>query len=301
MSELRGPGASERQREHFSPVGMTFFPSLKLFILGDESNFGCTVDNTMVCRTVLRATVWVAVLGAVARANPDPPNPKHLIETFVVDLDTPPEERYATAIQSLPLLCNHHRNLSPSPPLPAAWCNDSPVPVARLLARSTPPAHDRRWTGLIKEKHVALVALLDIIRPVFKLFAPVASRELVEATIRGMPDEYVREMQGIANVASEFANVTLDDVVMANLFYEITGIANTPLFSGDPRSCTSMVAQRSNGTVYLARNQDYPPPFTLVMVHAVFTKVRCGHVFSAEINCWVLSDSPTRALLCSFD
>ena len=41
MSELRGPGASERQREHFSPVGMTFFPSLKLFILRDTAEEWC--------------------------------------------------------------------------------------------------------------------------------------------------------------------------------------------------------------------------------------------------------------------
>ena len=57
---------------------------------------------------------------------------------------------------------------------------------------------------------------------------------------------------------------------MANLFYEISGVANTPLDLS--RSCTSLVARRANGTVYLGRNQDYPPPFTLVMTHVTWRK-----------------------------
>jgi N-acylethanolamine-hydrolysing acid amidase len=58
---------------------------------------------------------------------------------------------------------------------------------------------------------------------------------------------------------------------MANIFYEITGVVNTS-FPDLSLSCTSLVAQRSNGTVYIARNQDYPPPFTLLMVHAIFQR-----------------------------
>jgi hypothetical protein len=127
---------------------------------------------------------------------------------------------------------------------------------------------------LVKEKRAALVLLLDIIRPVFELYAPRATRELIAASTAALPAEYIKEMEGIAAAASTpTLNVTFNDVMMANLFYEITGVAKTPLSTTAPRSCTSMVAQRSNGTVYLARNQDYPPPFTLVMVHAIFTKV----------------------------
>lgn len=127
----------------------------------------------------------------------------------------------------------------------------------------------QRWTELIQRKKDGLLALLDVLRVTFKFTAAEATKELVGALNQSLPVEYLEEMQGIADAVE---GVTLEDVIMANAFYEITGVANTPLSGISARSCTSMVAQRSNGTVFLARNQDYPPPFTLVMTHTVFTK-----------------------------
>lgn len=139
---------------------------------------------------------------------------------------------------------------------------------AHLLTSSQPRD---RWATLVVKKAPAIKALIGILRPMFKIFAPVAVNELVHAVNASMPSQYVEEMNGIATaLASEGIDFT--DVMMANLFYEITGVTDTPLSSAAARSCTSMVAQRENGTVFLARNQDYPPPFTLVMVHAVFTR-----------------------------
>jgi len=143
-----------------------------------------------------------------------PPDPSKLIETFEIDLDLPPKQR---------------------------------------------------WAKVVKEKHAQAKLLLSILKPVFEKF-PVTN-ELIAATNATLPSDYVLEMQGIADMVED---VSFSDVLMANLFYEITGVADTPFDLS--RSCTSIVAQRDNGTVYLARNQDYPPPFTLVMIHTIFTK-----------------------------
>eukprot|EP00463_Aulacantha_scolymantha_P000848 TRINITY_DN1568_c0_g1_i1.p1 TRINITY_DN1568_c0_g1~~TRINITY_DN1568_c0_g1_i1.p1 ORF type:complete len:366 (+),score=71.82 TRINITY_DN1568_c0_g1_i1:34-1098(+) len=141
-----------------------------------------------------------------------PPDPAKLIETFVVNLDLPPEQR---------------------------------------------------WTAIIKEKKPQIMLLLAALKEMF--YKHDVTDELIAAINSSMPNEYVREMQGMGDAIG----VDYKDVVMANLFYEISGVTDALDLS---RSCTSIVAQRANGTVYLARNQDYPPPFTLVMIHAIFTK-----------------------------
>lgn len=132
---------------------------------------------------------------------------------------------------------------------------------------------EHRWTRLVQEKKLAIEGLLGILKPIFTIFAPKVTTELIEAVSQGTSEEYVREMRGISDaLIAVGANISYEDVAMANLFYEITGVGDTPLSAVSSRSCTSIVAQRDNGTVYLARNQDYPPPFTLVMVHAIFKR-----------------------------
>jgi hypothetical protein len=155
----------------------------------------------------------VALLAFCSLAATTPPDPSKLIETYVVNLDLPPEER---------------------------------------------------WVALVVEKAAAIRGLVDIITPI--LLPHKTSIELIAAVNKTLPSEYIREMQGIAGTLK----MDLERVIMANIFYEITGVVNTSLDLS--RSCTSLVAQRSNGTVYIARNQDYPPPFTLLMVHAIFQR-----------------------------
>jgi len=152
-------------------------------------------------------------LTSLAAFPPQPPDPKRLIETFVVNLDLPPEER---------------------------------------------------WVELVAKKADAINFLIKSITPI--LLPHKGSLELIAAVQKTIPSEYLREMQGIAGTLK----IGLDIVIMANIFYEITGVVNNTFDLS--RSCTSLVAQRSNGTVYIARNQDYPPPFTLIMVHVIFQR-----------------------------
>jgi hypothetical protein len=129
---------------------------------------------------------------------------------------------------------------------------------------------EKRWTSLIKEKRTAIVGLLDILKDAFKKHKPQV-KDLLDAMDSTMPVEYSREIDGIADAAG----LTRRDALLANAFYEVTALVDSalPVFSRQiMRSCTSVVAQDSNGTVYLARNMDYPDPFTLIMVHAVFTR-----------------------------
>jgi N-acylethanolamine-hydrolysing acid amidase len=93
---------------------------------------------------------------------------------------------------------------------------------------------------------------------------------LVAAVHKTYPDYLIKEMQGIGAAL----NVSLYDVISANLFYEIDQAGSLPFSVSAIMSaaCTSLVCQRSNGTVYLARNHDYPPPFSAVMFRAVFVR-----------------------------
>jgi hypothetical protein len=66
---------------------------------------------------------------------------------------------------------------------------------------------------------------------------------LLGAYNSSVSDEYRREMEG----SGKAVGVSYHDVLMANLFYEVTGVINTPLDKewGPTlaRSCTSIVAQ----------------------------------------------------------
>ena len=141
---------------------------------------------------------------------------------------------------------------------------------------------EERWAHVIEAKRVQILGLLDILRPLFR--ASKDSAEVTDELIAAYnassqrPEapqyihDYLAEMRGIAAVLAKEDKVTLSDVLMANLFYEIDSAAKTPLSEAFARSCTSLVAQSANGTTLFARNQDYPPPFTLVMIHAVFKR-----------------------------
>jgi len=75
--------------------------------------------------------------------------------------------------------------------------------------------------------------------------------------------EYQAEIKGLHDTVVKLGygdHCTHGQLIFMQFYYEADN------------ACTSIVAQRSNGTVFLARNQDYPPPFTLVMIHAVFTR-----------------------------
>jgi N-acylethanolamine-hydrolysing acid amidase len=84
-------------------------------------------------------------------------------------------------------------------------------------------------------------------------------------------EEHRKEMEGIASAL----NVTYEDALMANFFYELSDVtADLPpeWKNVSSRSCTGIVAQASDGTIYHGRNQDYPPPFSPLQYDGTFTK-----------------------------
>jgi len=129
---------------------------------------------------------------------------------------------------------------------------------------------EERWTGIVKDKKLEIKALLAGLKGAFKKHEDQVD-ELLVALNSSLPDEYGREINGIAAAIE----VEVKDILMANAFYELTAFVDNPLpvfYNQMMRACTSIVAQNDNGTVYLARNMDYPDPFTAVMIHAVFVK-----------------------------
>jgi len=108
--------------------------------------------------------------------------------------------------------------------------------------------------------------LMDALRVLFK---GDAAQQLLNATV--VDDEQRGEMQGIANALG----LPYKDALMVNFFYELEGAAEDlpeewrQVMS---RACTGIVAQDANGTIYHARNMDYPPPFAPVQYDGTFMK-----------------------------
>lgn len=91
---------------------------------------------------------------------------------------------------------------------------------------------------------------------------------MVAALKLGLPDDYAREIQGIASAAG----TTYDDAVLAQMYYELDRIDGSGSEGIFDRMCTSIVAQQANGTMYLAHNFDYPDFFTPGLLNARFIK-----------------------------
>lgn len=80
---------------------------------------------------------------------------------------------------------------------------------------------------------------------------------------RYMPFPYGLEMVGVAEVVS---GVSVGDVVLGNMLYEVTAFSHAKWGAGgrgQPKMCTSIVAEAINGTIYHGRNLDYS--FTSVL------------------------------------
>ena len=84
---------------------------------------------------------------------------------------------------------------------------------------------------------------------------------------RYMPFPYGLEMVGVAEAVS---GVNVGDVVLGNMLYEVTAFSHSKRGAGggsskrgQPKMCTSIVAEAINGTIYHGRNLDYT--FTSVL------------------------------------
>eukprot|EP01062_Namystynia_karyoxenos_P062072 TRINITY_DN549_c1_g1_i1.p2 TRINITY_DN549_c1_g1~~TRINITY_DN549_c1_g1_i1.p2 ORF type:complete len:404 (+),score=153.55 TRINITY_DN549_c1_g1_i1:83-1213(+) len=141
---------------------------------------------------------------------------------------------------------------------------------SRQLKRYTidldaPP--ETRWVQPALDHKEYVLALLDVLKA---LFLSPAAKNITMAMVEAvkLPDENRREIQGLADALG----VQYTDALMAGMFYEISGQAHILAFqAAATRSCTSIIAQNSNGTVF-GRNQDYPPPFSPLQFDGTFIK-----------------------------
>jgi len=114
-----------------------------------------------------------------------------------------------------------------------------------------------RWTQPVADRKGELKLMLGLLKD---LFPKNTTKTIIDSL--QPPEDFAEEMQGIASTLG----VGYDDIVMGNMYYEISSL--TGVLGWLNKSCTSIVAENINGSVYLARNQDYPPPFSVLLYNA---------------------------------
>jgi len=149
--------------------------------------------------------------------------------------------------------------LIPRPALPSS----SPTPVGDECINAAFPPSDTsravgwhvinldappedRWTPLVKAKKTQIAALVKHIKTYIKeLSGSSLLIDIIENKLGPLADTmrypFGEEMKGIARAG----NITLSDVVMFNVFYELFTF------------CTSIVAEDGNGKLYHVRNLDF--------------------------------------------
>lgn len=127
-------------------------------------------------------------------------------------------------------------------------------------------APEDRWTEIVQDHKDVITSLLGLLKV---LFSGDAQKQLMDAVI--VPDELKREMEGVAKAA----NATYEEALMGTMFYELSAVSDDLPEEWQmvgTKACTGIVAQNSNGTVFHARNQDYPPPFAPLQFDGIFMK-----------------------------
>ena len=130
------------------------------------------------------------------------------------------------------------------------YTRDVPAP-AYVVNLDLPPTE--RWAQVVKDYSHYFPLLL-------KEFEEMFPKELIDAVVplaadldRYVPYPYNEEMKGI--VAYSGGNATLGQVLLANLFYDITAFRRSKLKGRG--ACTSIVTADSTGRLYHGRNLDY--------------------------------------------
>ncbi|XP_061102116.1 acid ceramidase [Conger conger] len=107
-----------------------------------------------------------------------------------------------------------------------------------------PPS--KRWTGIITDKKVDLVSMIQAIKDLADSFVP--SGRLIEIVdkdlpliVNTLPYPFNEEIKGIA----KDSGVPLGEVILFNIFYEIFTV------------CTSLVAEDADGNLFHGRNLDF--------------------------------------------
>jgi len=130
-------------------------------------------------------------------------------------------------------------------------------------------APEQRFVEVVKDHERYVKALVSILKG---LFSGDAAKEFLAKAV--VAEENRREMQGIADALG----LDYQDALLAHYFYEVSGLPGVSETLPEEwrqvatRSCTGIVAQDSNGTVMMARNQDYPPPLSPLQFDGTFIK-----------------------------
>ena len=135
-------------------------------------------------------------------------------------------------------------------------CNSATV-AKRYTINLDLPAEER-WREVGEDNAAELALLLDEITSLLPSTLIELIHKLGINLDKLLPQPYGLELQGLAQAA----NVSLTNLVLGNLVYELTAYDRSSDLHRSTRvlsrmGCTSIVAQAENGTMYHARNLDY--------------------------------------------
>uniref|UniRef100_A0AC34PW57 Ceramidase n=1 Tax=Panagrolaimus sp. JU765 TaxID=591449 RepID=A0AC34PW57_9BILA len=122
------------------------------------------------------------------------------------------------------------------------------IPQRYAIDLDTRP--EDRWNQVIDDHLDAIPLLLEEAKSYIPVYLQKPLFWIAEKLSAVFPEEYVREMRGIANRSG----LAFGEVVGLNILYDITSF-NHRIFS--PFACTSIVAEDSKGRIYHGRNLDY--------------------------------------------
>lgn len=139
-----------------------------------------------------------------------------------------------------------------------------PAPAKRYtIDLDLPP--EQRWVQVAKDHEASLKQLIQSVKSSLPSEAATLVATFGEDIAKYMPYPYGLEIVGMADAVD---GLSVSDVVLGNILYELTAYGNDQLLGtaahvikgGDVRMCTSIVAQTVNGTIYHGRNLDYSFP-----------------------------------------
>lgn len=136
-------------------------------------------------------------------------------------------------------------------PLPS----DSPAPAKRYIVNLDLPPQ-QRWTEVAKDHSDNFFQLLQEIKKMVPPEAVSLASVIGNDVGRYIPYPYGLEMVGVAE-AVNVSGISVGDVVLGNVLYEVTAYSRALGASDGAKMCTSIVAETLNGTIYHGRNLDY--------------------------------------------
>ena len=126
------------------------------------------------------------------------------------------------------------------------FSSDAPAPVYTVNL-DLPP--EERWASVMADYSAVVQELMKGVFGFLPKFAVEAANVIGDELEKFILDPYAGEIRGIA----KYANVSVGEVLLANLLYELTAYRHA---QGE-KTCTSIVAESSEGNIFHGRNLDY--------------------------------------------